>query len=158
MRFISWIIGLFMGAVISGLVFFSVVYKQGPSGNAYQVQQSIADPPPDYLNINGERWAVLPYDFPKDTTGYSEADGASDCPRRLIWYTTEKRTSAEIREDLWHEIGHASLCNQGSTRAANWSGFVDGTEHQVVYPFGMFMPSFVHDNPEFMKWAEDWKK
>jgi hypothetical protein len=41
---------------------------------------------------------------------------------------------------------------------ANWAADVhDHAEHEIVYEAGMFLPGFVHDNPEFMKWAEDWK-
>ena len=41
---------------------------------------------------------------------------------------------------------------------ANWSEYVrDYGEHEIVYEAGMFLPGFVHDNPEFMKWAEHWE-
>ena len=52
---------------------------------------------------------------------------------------------------------HASHCGKERPDKANWKWGVDSKEHGVIYELGMSTTQFVHDNPEFMKWAEDWK-
>ena len=33
----------------------------------------------------------------------------------------------------------------------------DSPGHRKIYAEADFLANYVHDNPEFMKWAEDWK-
>jgi hypothetical protein len=113
--------------------------------------------PPDFLLIDGERWSVQAYDFDSDKNVQGK-NGLSSCPERRIWYDSGIKTQGERRTVLWHEIFHAFYCYQGSRMDANWAAAThDNAEHEIVYEAGMFLPGFVHDNPEFMKWAEDWK-
>jgi hypothetical protein len=116
------------------------------------------DPPPQDLSVNGERWKVWAYDYDaRNLTGGRMAE--TYCDQREIFYDAKRIPSKEMfRETMWHEIIHAGFCKRASAKDTNWSDFThDSPEHAGVYQLGMFLPGFVHDNPEFMKWAEDWK-
>lgn len=109
-------------------------------------------PPPDYLLIKGERWYV---DSAKDLDKKTSRYAYTDCAQRIIVYD-EGLTNPVLRESVWHEISHAELCDKHLTVYANWQIAVDGEEHDVIYPLSMAQISFMHDNPLFMKWMENW--
>ena len=111
--------------------------------------------PPDVLNINGERWRVEPFQL--HTGDFGGLIGLTNCDKRMIWYDTGRMTKYLFRETMWHEIMHASHCGKERPDKANWKWGVDSKEHGIIYELGMSTTQFVHDNPEFMKWAEDWK-
>lgn len=107
--------------------------------------------PPEYLLINGERWYTAPYTFQGTTQGITE------CETRRIFYSGVENNSAALREIMWHELGHALVCNKRPDKKSNWGYYMNTKEHEIVYPLGMFMSGFVHDNPQFMDWAEHWE-
>jgi len=153
-------IGVLLGAVL-GVSVFSVWYVNtkghlDPSNKTvFSSPPTAVDPPPSYLLINGERWYVYPSDYSQNE---HHTDGETSCTQRYIWFDSSERNRTQLREIMWHEIFHASYCYQGNRMKANWSQYVhDYGEHEIVYEAGMFLPGFVHDNPEFMKWAEEWK-
>lgn len=118
------------------------------------------DHPPVDVTINGERWKIVYFDYASDPDFPEGRGGETECERRLIFYDDKRMdTKALLREAVWHEVIHANHCNKGSKDdEANWKKYThDLPEHNSVYELGMFLPGFVHDNPEFMKWAEDWK-
>ena len=160
----KFIFGALVGVIFVLLLFLGMrtylLEKPAPalSGDSFAVQTT--DRPPEYLLINRERWYVVPANFQEydKNTPDRFTDGLTDCSERKIWYTVRPISSPALREVLWHEIVHASYCYQGSRMKANWNEYVrDHAEHEIVYEMGMFMPGFVHDNPEFMKWAGNWK-
>jgi len=121
-------------------------------------------PPPTYLDVRGDRWLVwesnLSSASPASGTG-SRVQADTDCEWKEIRYDAKAINSQdEFREVLWHEVLHAEHCGitADSIEASNWGPDTkDIREHASVYEVGMFLPGFVHDNPDFMKWAEDWK-
>jgi len=118
-----------------------------------------SDDPPLSVNINGERWMLVGYDF--EGNGDSAHAGVTECDRRIIFYDTGRYYPAVFMRDvLWHEVGHALRCgNPYSEMSAHWSSSVLGDkEHEAVYELGMGMAPFVHDNPDFVKWAENWPR
>lgn len=110
------------------------------------------------LVIKGERWEVRPVAF-----GWFQ--GQTNCESRIIWFDkTASRSRENERDVMWHEIQHAaSKCQHSlSDEEANWvqdakADNADYPQHRVIYKRAAFLTEFVHDNPEFMKWAEDWK-
>lgn len=156
--FMEFFLGLVLGVFVATIGYEE--FHQTPSGGIeISSPSTVLEAPPKYLLINGERWYLVAYDFSKDPK-YAKTgiDGETDCDRRDIWYDSEEKQRPHLREIMWHEIFHASYCYQGSRMKANWSAYVhDSAEHEIVYEAGMFLPGFVHDNPEFMQWAEDWK-
>lgn len=139
---------LFFGAIFC-LVHFSD--KKSPVVSSDQAMFG----PPDVLNINGERWRVEPYQL--HTGDFGGLIGLTNCEKRMIWYDTGSMTKYLFRETMWHEIMHASHCGKERPDKANWKWGIDSKEHGIIYELGMSTTQFVHDNPEFMKWAEDWK-
>lgn len=114
--------------------------------------------PPNGLTINGESWSLQDRDYESD--GISWVAGDTNCRKRIISYDfRQEPTHAYQRTILWHEIVHAAHCQGYAKDDQRWWKFAtnDLPEHGEVYKLGMFLPGFVHDNPEFMKWAEDWK-
>ena len=111
---------------------------------------------PSSLAINGESWGLRPYKFGGGE--WNDTAGATECQRRVIWYDFSKEPVPYQKTILWHEIFHAAHCRGYESDKAWWTKYAVGSpEHPEVYKLGMFMPVFVHDNPEFMRWAEDWK-
>ena len=106
--------------------------------------------------ISGERWHVDWYGFPTEDGWVQGTEGVTYCESRDIFYRPIDSPS-RLRENLWHEVMHASLCGKRSPKKANWYANVDSPEHESVYDLGMFLSSFVRDNPDFVKWSEDWK-
>ena len=110
------------------------------------------------LVINGERWEVRP-------VAYGWFQGQTVCESRTIWLDLSAKISQEnVRDVMWHEIQHAaSKCQHKlSDEDANWvqdmkANGSDYPQHRVIEERAAFLTEFVHDNPEFMKWAEDWK-
>ena len=117
------------------------------------------DPPPTDLLINGEAWKVWAFDYDDAPEVPRTRQAQTECERRDIFYDAKRiHSRADFRATLWHEIVHAGFCQAKSAKQANWAAYTkDAPEHGGVYQLGMFLPGFVHDNPEFMKWAEDWK-
>ena len=109
------------------------------------------DMPPNQLSINGESWRVQV--FPS----YDGLAGKTECDRRIIWYDLDQTSKEDYRDTLWHEIVHAEQCKEKNTDKANWAALADSKDHRRVFELAQFLAPFVHDNPEFMKWAEDWK-
>ena len=143
-----------------GGVYHMLSHKTLSGSNTISVGAKSKDAPPDYLTIKGERWMVYSYDFahlmPRPDGAITRA--TTSCEKRIIWYDSNPITSAEFRTNLWHEVVHAGFCNKPDVKKANWYPYAtDLKEHEQVYELGMFMSDFAHDNPEFMKWAEDWK-
>lgn len=109
------------------------------------------DQPPNQLSINGESWQVQV--FPS----YEGFAGKTECERRIIWYDLDQSSKEDYRDPLWHEIIHAERCKEKNTDKANWAALADSKDHRRVFELAQFLAPFVHDNPEFMKWAENWK-
>ena len=117
------------------------------------------DPPPTDITVNGERWQIYSFSYDRRPDIDKFRMGQTVCASRDIFYDGSRiPTKAMLRETIWHEVVHAAHCKSGKTDGANWGLFThDSPEHASVYELGMFLPGFVHDNPEFMKWAEEWK-
>lgn len=121
-----------------------------------------SDSPPRNITVNGERWQVVSFAYDSDKRFDDKRAGQTECAGRFIFYDPSRAPEkALLREVIWHEVVHAGHCkleDKNSVKHANWAAYAhDMPEHNSVYELGMFLPGFVHDNPEFMKWAEDWK-
>ena len=151
----------FAFGILAGFSIYAYHYSKIPAPARVVAK---LEPPPDYLDIKGERWDIWDRDLspdPRNQDG-SHVQAATYCSERVIRYDSSTiSTEAEYREAIWHEIIHAEHCGAptpDSIEASNWGSYThDLPEHAVVYELGMFLPGFVHDNPDFMKWAEDWK-
>lgn len=106
--------------------------------------------PPSILSIDGERWMVWAADLAQH-----DALGMTDCGRRIIWYDPNQKGVEDARDTLWHEIAHAFECREGDVANANWREGLSPS-HEKVTEFAMHMTVFMHDNPEFIKWAQVW--
>jgi hypothetical protein len=131
--------------------------KTPPDATPAQQQSSqivLVAPLPYSLTINGQRWLLRD----KEEIVNDGADGMTDCAAHTIWYSFEVDGDKSVeRETIWHEIFHAGNCEEVPSEGTYWQRVTFGdAQHQEVYKLGQFMPSFVHDNPEFMAWAEDW--
>ena len=126
MKTSSFVQGLIAGTIavtlLAGVGILSLYTLPNPESLVTAANQSVVDlsDPPTYLSINGERWYIQSYDF---TKADPLTDGATSCEQRRIWYDSARRTKAEFREILWHEVFHASYCYQGSRMKANWSEY-----------------------------------
>lgn len=155
---------LFLVTVITMTAFAMWVhFHPSPQETAWPSTSSkgtASDPPPQNLIINGERWQIYSYDYVSNPA-FGKRAGQTECGSRNIFYDVQRiQSKAYLREAIWHEIVHAGHCNEEKNKdaVANWREFTnDMPEHNSVYELGMFLPGFVHDNPEFMKWAEEWK-
>ena len=158
-----WVLaGTFVLGLLFGFSIYAFRYHKPNSANAKAVSTVVSlASPPSYVQIKGERWSVYDYDFNKLSSLSPSAMAFTDCAGRNIWYDpTRIRNAPEYRETMWHEVVHAEHCNvtADSLDGAGWEPLThDLPEHAGVYELGMFLPGFVHDNPDFMKWAEDWE-
>lgn len=127
--------------------------RDNPKGVAIHGNSAAALP--SVLLINGERWILVDYDYA--AAGQPEIGGQTDCDRRIIFRNPNEEITQD-REDMWHEVFHAALCRNSvkGDRQANWEQYADTTDHKYVYLYGQFMEGFVHDNPDFVRWAELW--
>lgn len=143
-------------ATCSGIaMYLGRIPTKAPYATHVAVQS--VDAPPDNITVNGERWRLIAFDF-RANKGYGDTAAETDCSQRVIWYVPKEATAAQLREDLWHEVVHAGFCGDKGASLAHWAQFTkDYPEHGAVYAMGMFLPSFVHDNPEFVQWSENWK-
>ncbi len=147
---------LLMGAV------FNAGYNLCLHNHAYSPAQCVVVPSPpalpELLTINNERWEVSRV----DAVGFY---GQTNCNSRTIYFNeSEKVTAQHERNTMWHEIQHAARnCKEGwPDEKSNWVMALkvtgqDSPGHRKIYAEADFLANFVHDNPEFMKWAEDWK-
>lgn len=108
--------------------------------------------PPAAILIKGESWRIVPL-----PTLPSNDLGETSCEQRVIFYADEQVTKEDFRDTLWHEIIHAERCHDMVTDQATWAKVADTKDHRRVFELAQFLSGFVHDNPEFMKWAEEWK-
>jgi hypothetical protein len=120
--------------------------------------------PPTNLTINGQRWLLLQYDYHDDhdfdvldhkgnIIGHTGA--MTSCSENKIWYDPFV-SQALLRDDVWHEVNHAELCGEDDVKIQIIAGIKLTHDHCIVYQLGMSGSSFIHDNPEFMKWMENW--
>lgn len=158
-------VGLYIAAITMLLVIiFMMAYGVGATRqpSAVSIGPSVSSAnstsyPPDTLLINGERWRVWPTHYaPQD--GYPPGTEAhTECETRRIFFEPDVG-KGHLRENIWHEVIHANFCGKTTTWKADWMRPIQNDkQHAGVYALGMFLPGFVHDNPEFMRWAEDWK-
>jgi hypothetical protein len=117
---------------------------------------------PAYLTINSQRWMVVPFS-PEGPKAKHEF-GETDCSQRIIWYNPAQRTEENARNTMWHEIQHAyRVCSTASLDEDSAEVQTlkaigqDNPAHREIQAKADFLTNFVHDNPEFMKWAEEWK-
>jgi hypothetical protein len=156
MKLHDWVI-VFAFAVFV-LVFSAEMYLRSipvvvTGGNEFFGEHNVR-----FLTINNERWEVY-----QDST--MEDWGDTYCDARVISIKiTSNMTEGLKRSTMWHEIEHAYECNLGKLPEdrANWVHDLqtvgqDTKEHRTIESTSVFLANFVHDNPEFMKWAEDWK-
>jgi hypothetical protein len=139
--------------------------KPKPIPSPEHITWNILAGPPANLTINGQRWLLLQYDYHDDVNfnvyddkgnvvGHTGAMTA--CDSNTIWYDPFV-SQALLRDDVWHEINHAELCGEDDTKIQRIARIKLTHDHCLVYQLGMSGSSFIHDNPEFMKWMEDWK-
>lgn len=154
---ILFVILLCLGSGVFGHI-ICVPTPVGESSTAYQTPEWRKMAPPQYLLINGEQWSVWPYGLEEFSPKNGRTMAMTSCEQRAIWYDPVETSPAALREHMWHEIIHAGFCKKQSVEKTSWFSFTqDSKEHLQVYELGMFLPGFVHDNPEFMKWAENWQ-
>ena len=120
-----------------------------------QLVKSEINEPPLTLEINGERWQVIPYDFEGDAWKRGgQTEGYTVCDERIIFYKPISSPS-RLRENLWHEIMHASRCGKLPVKEANWYSAVNSPEHESVYELGAFLSTFTKDNQDFIIWSNN---
>ena len=150
--------GFLLATVIFGCGFIWGRFVTNPTNPNHGTESIASAPinPPHNLLINGATWSVEAYAFSKN--GWKNVGGMTDCDQKIIWYDFDDETVSYQKNILWHEVIHAGHCTGYPKDNPWWGRFSTGLpEHPEVYKLGMFLPGFVHDNPEFMKWAEDWK-
>jgi hypothetical protein len=160
-------IALFLLVTVAAF-FLGMVVGVGPSRRVVLMDPSTSridpasgevNPPPSPVYINGESWTI-------ESDARLEAlelAGYTHCDTRIISYNPNiLRSANEARGTILHESFHAGLCPRVTPHP--WvtlcsktgpKGSVD-MQHQTICELGSFLPSFMHDNPEFMQWENLW--
>ena len=140
-------------------------FKINPPGDASKqlfetIGSHYSDGVPINLIINGEEWSIVKADIFDDALknkpgkSFNGVQAETYCNNKTIAYipATDPR---RLRINLMHEVFHAGGCLHGGD---TWWNSINPTrnEHIGVYHLGEFMAVFVHDNPYFMEWEENW--